>query len=682
MINSFFHQNNLLTLLISTYFLILQCSGELPRCARCVKADIDCDIVDNVYYNYETVSSLMAKVAKLESKVKMNENLQSSNSPYQSTNIEMNYNNNQTLSPPKTTSPYGKDKLRNSLTASTTSNGTSSSKNKESTIEDISTSVGSLSLDNINGSNSESKHPLGRSSFSRLFLRQLHLDELGVVNVNLGTDNFEEFDKSITQPGIPLPPFRIAKFAIFKYINTVHIYYPFLSIKTLKVIFNKMYSSPQELTMHDKFLVYIVISIGLDRGEKDTFMSSYVGQFKPVEYFNTAYRHLEEILSVRSEKTLKALLLVIIWLLNTDVLKEENGDLWHLGRFAMSLAMELGTHRYNPEWDFGTSRNELRNRLFWCTYILERNIALKYSSSLSLRKQAIDTPLPIFLENDFIAELSPSDASSPLLVVYDKVQFKPSLFLINICEIYGDILENFYTPQAKFNNPAFPDQEIFNIKLQLQNSLDQWILQVSSEIPNNLNCYYGLKIRYSAASIILNRPSPAIRTPDIESILKCKIEAEICIDNYCCLLDNYWKVTNCCIYDLKLVGLTMIYCCWKTEQDSRLLNHFTIKISKVFNEVVKYYPSFTKFKNLYSIISSIVRDGIDSSENTFSNPTQQIQLLKQRSQYPIAYTKLDSNNPIINFDDWFTKELYQDVFKQYSFDENDAISQDLDLLFS
>lgn len=592
-----------------------------------------------------------------------------------------NHNNNNTSistsSKSQLESPFN-DNGPGSSTSNKEKNG-----KKESTIENISTEVGSLTISNDNNIQGKYIGAATGSNFAKLFLKQMHLNKLGDINTS-ALDDFDSFDSSVTKSYAPLPPYRISRYAILKYINSVHIYYPLILLQELKDIFEKMYTSPREVPLYDKFVLFIVISIGLDRSEKDPELVSYDNQFKPVEYFNTAYRYLEEILSNRSERSLQALLLVIIWLLNTNVLKDDNGDLWHLGRFSMSLAMELGVHRFNPDWDFGEVKNELRNRLFWCTYILERTIAMKFGRGLSLRKQAIDTPLPKLLKDDYL----PGSSVNGSLKIYDQVQFKPSLLLINICEIYGDLLETVYISRTKGSNPLLSIEEIINYKSQLQISLTEWMLQIDKEIPNTLNCYYELKIRYCITSIILNRPSPSFLVPDTKSILICKENCKECIDSYCWLLAHGWKINPTCLHDLVNTGLSMIYCCWKTDTNSNLLKDFSMKTLNIMNEIVRYYPNFVKFKNLFVIVSSIIIDGFDNSNNMaasqnqndfmFQHIPEKLQQFKESIQYPNTTNSATNNQ--MEFNDWFTKELFQDVFRQYYFQNNNMLD-DLDQLF-
>lgn len=140
----------------------------------------------------------------------------------------------------------------------------------------------------------------------------------------------------------------------------------------------------------------------------------------------------------------------------------------------------------------------------------------------------------------------------------------------------------------------------------------------------------------------------------------------------------------------------MIYCCWKTESNSNLLKDFSVKTLKIMNEVIYYYPNFVKFKNLFLIVSSIIIDGYVNTQNSpinnpsnksmreeflFQNIPQQLQQVKASIQYPNASPDINSSSNI-EFNDWFTQELFQDVFRQYYFQNNDPIMEDLENLFN
>jgi hypothetical protein len=667
-------------------------------------------MIDNVYYNYETVQSLLAAIDKLETEIDTvkHKNIEKESSEMEDDSHIHNWSQRAqdvrpSVSPGTQSHPPVIKVVENSpdtisANASSIDNrdeNSSKSKNKtkkETTIEDLSTEVGSMTLLDESDTQGMNVRTTTGANFAKLFLKQMNLRKLG-ESASTNMDEFEQFDLSVTKTYAPLPPYRVSRYVIYKCINTIHIYYPIIMLPELKNSLDKMYTSPKDVSLHDKFLLYMVISIGLERSENDPELANYRNQFNSVEYFNTSYKYLETILHNRSESSLQAILVVIIWVLNSNVIQVDDGDLWHLGRFAMSLGMELGVHRFNPEWDFGEMKNELRNRLFWCTYVLERTISVQFNRGLSLRKQAIDTPLPKLLKDDYLAEIALLESDD--LKAFDRVQYKPCLFLINICEAYGDLLETLYITGPEGDAPELTEEEMLDFKMQLQNTLNQWMIQVDSEIPNTLDCYYELKTKYCVASILLNGPSPSFPKPDVASILKCKTESEACVECYAKLIEKGWKINSQCLHDLVYVGLTFVYCCWKLDDDSTNLKTFSAKALSIAHEIIKYYPSFTKFKNLFIIVSSVIIDSFDKLNSIPSNQMkmsnteflrqhipQQLQYMKQSlhgSSSSMIANGIDLN--VMEFNDWFTQELFQDVFSQYYHPDNNMILQELDRLF-
>lgn len=701
----------------------VKCSAEIPQCSRCVRSGIQCNISDNVYYNHKTIRSLLGVIERLEHQVSLTE--QSKNGSSNNNNIansnqippKPDYEQQNTIQTPQnatyTPSQHFESPATNNMsntsttpqyhspmsafgdTASTTSRNSVRSANSKdkprskATIESISTEVGSMTLPNDDFASGECS---SQSKFAHLILKQLNLDKKAQTNSNVD-DAFENFDASVSHAYTPLPPYRVAKFAVLTYINYIHIYCPFLSITDLKNILEKMYKSTREVSSHDKFILFVVLSIGLDRGQNAPEMANYKNQFAPIEYYNTAYRYLEEILSIRSERTLQALLLIIIWLLHTSVMPTNSGDLWHLGRFSMSLAMELGTHRYNPDWDFGELKNELRNRLFWSTYVLERSIAMRLRRGVSLRKQAIDTPLPKLRNFDFIIDdafFVPKE-----LKIYEKVQFKPALMLIKLCQVYGDILETLYLVSGTGPRENETLEERIAFKERTQVYLANWLDKYEKDVPKKTHTYHELKVRYCIVSINLHRLTPGLPKPNDESILICKQQCEMCIDSYIWLLQDGWKLAPICVNDIVHIGLIVVYSCWKLDASSEYLKGLSIKLMKVMNEIVRLYPEFTKFKNLYIILSCIIIDELDIQGTAHSSVGIKNRINKLRaSAYYLPAMSNSSNDHDdatigtdiygengVKLNDWFSHELFEDVFRQYYFEVNDPVMRDLGDLF-
>lgn len=592
-----------------SFFFVIQCIGTVPCCNRCKKWHLDCDLNKNVFYNYSTVQSLLNNIKELESRLGASQSLLLNNS------------NNTMIS-----------------------------------IDDFTHEVGSLT--NSNNDDTQGKY-IGAatgSNFAKVFLKQMHLQKLDDLNY-LSSNDFSSNDLNssfYSSSCASLPPYSLAKLAIDKYINSIHIYYPALIIKDLLNSLDLIYNSPKDLTYHEKYIIFIVIAIGLERGEKDSNFINYYNQFKPIEFFNTAFKYLEKLLINRSIFSLQELLLLLIWLIHKNVFQDDIGDLWHLGRYLMTLAIELNlsdpneneSENKNKNKNLTDSKKELNNRLFWTTYILERSNAVKFGRGLSLRRQDIKTDLPKLTPDDYL--FNNTKNKNLLLGDYNQVKFNPCLISIELYEIYGVLLETVYISRTTGSKPILSIETIIDYKNRIQESVNKLLIQLNNDIPDNLACYHELRIKSCIASIILNRPSPSFPSPDFDSLIRCKQDCLQSIESFKYLTTLNWKTSPNCLHELVNIGLTMIFCCWKTEKDSELLKTFSTETVEIMNEMIKFYPNFVKFKNLYIVVSSIIIHGFDknlqfkrvnsnassvSADMLFADVPSPLQQLKQNLQH-------------------------------------------------
>ncbi|KAG7813078.1 hypothetical protein KL924_001826 [Ogataea haglerorum] len=546
---------------------------DVPKCHRCLKANVECNIEDEIGYSYKTVQGLLEQIEQTS-----------------------------------------KDKL----------------------IENAANEVGSLVV--TNGMNA-GKY-IGAATglnFARLFLKQLNLNNQLVKSK---ANDFENFDSEATQSCAALPSQRLSKLLLLKYIDSLQMYYPIHGIPQLQSLQQKIYSQPQNMSRYDKYTFFMILAIA---SNKLTHKDAIRNPFTANEYYNTASKYLENILGNRSENSLQALLLLVVWKLESDALEDDNGDLWYLSRFCMSLAMELGVHRYNPTWNFGEQRNEQRNRLFWCSFIIDRTVAMKFGRGLSLRNQAIDTPLPKLLNDDYNVSANTS---------YHHVQLLPSIMLIRICEIAGDMLETVYISRKLGAQPLLKDDELRSIRTNLQERLDSWMRQVNDEVPLNLPCYYELKVRYCVVSIVLNRPSPSFPYPDGATIELCKAKCIAGMECYKHLITNGWKVTPTCLHDMLAIGLTMIYCCWRLDSDSKEINEFSEGLLNLMQEACLYYYKFSRFKSLYETVSDAIKEHLSIGE----------QHKRRKNQESFVNVEVQDQ---FDWNEWFSQEVFQDGFRQF-----------------
>jgi hypothetical protein len=96
------------------------------------------------------------------------------------------------------------------------------------------------------------------------------------------------------------------------------------------------------------------------------------------EYFQTALHFFTRFREhPRDLPGLQAIILLTIRMISSPSCNHSN-DLWHLTRYCMSIALELGVHRHNPSWNFSPEELELRTRTWWTVYSLERYVLKQY----------------------------------------------------------------------------------------------------------------------------------------------------------------------------------------------------------------------------------------------------------------------------------------------------------------
>lgn len=207
------------------------------------------------------------------------------------------------------------------------------------------------------------------STFARIFFKQVGMTNSSDTNQeNPETDENLEYTASI-------PSKDISGYLLSTYIARVHLWWPFLDLRRVRSCFRKIYQEPRSCTDYERFSFFIVLALASDEARVDDAYTSMLDYNTPRDYFQTALHFFNRFREhPRDLSGLQAVLLMTIWMLNSPSCNHSN-DLWHLTRYAMSIALELGLHRHNPSWRFGPEEIEIRSRTWWTVYSLERFVS-------------------------------------------------------------------------------------------------------------------------------------------------------------------------------------------------------------------------------------------------------------------------------------------------------------------
>ncbi|KAF5015378.1 hypothetical protein F66182_13314, partial [Fusarium sp. NRRL 66182] len=159
------------------------------------------------------------------------------------------------------------------------------------------------------------------------------------------------------------------------YIGRIHGRYPFLDRDELWKLHHDRWNlakvKPENLTQAQRFgifrlyMVYAIASTLISLSEKYDYTA-------PEKFYMTAIQHVAAACETRSTQNIEAMLLLVIYHLRSAT----SHGLWYMIGLAMRTCIDLGLHRKSSETKLDSYTVQLRRRLFWTVYYLERAIAL------------------------------------------------------------------------------------------------------------------------------------------------------------------------------------------------------------------------------------------------------------------------------------------------------------------
>ncbi|GFF28727.1 uncharacterized transcriptional regulatory protein YLR278C [Aspergillus udagawae] len=183
------------------------------------------------------------------------------------------------------------------------------------------------------------------------------------------------------------------------YLTRLHVRYPFLDRAELWKLHGARWrlakTKREELSKAERFglfKLYLVYAIGattIQLSEKYTYVP-------PERYYITALQQVPSMCEVRSIENIEAMTLLVVYHLRSA----SSHGVWYLIGLAMRTAIDLGLHRKANEINLDPWTAQMRRRLFWTIYYLERVISMSLGRPFSIADRQIDLPLPVDVDDD------------------------------------------------------------------------------------------------------------------------------------------------------------------------------------------------------------------------------------------------------------------------------------------
>ncbi|OGM44933.1 hypothetical protein ABOM_007078 [Aspergillus bombycis] len=223
------------------------------------------------------------------------------------------------------------------------------------------------------------------------------------------------------------------------YLTRLHTRYPFLDRRELWRLHEARWQlakkKREDLSKVEKFGIfqlYIVYAIGA------TFLqlSERYSYIPPERFYMTALQQASAMCEARSIENIKAMTLLVVYHLRSA----SSQGVWYMIGLAMRTAIDLGLHRKANEVNLDPFTTQLRRRLFWTVYYLERVVSMSLGRPFSIADRNIDLPLPLDVDDDvrdsaILAAPPPTD--KPTTMTF-------ALYLIKIRQIDSKVQHKIY----------------------------------------------------------------------------------------------------------------------------------------------------------------------------------------------------------------------------------------------
>ncbi|KAI1497059.1 fungal-specific transcription factor domain-containing protein [Biscogniauxia marginata] len=546
----------------------IRCKGELPRCSNCVKAGVEC--VDGESSRSRTlpreyVNSLLNRIEWLESIVRSrcpdvdleHGGLLISQGSYESGGADLVDENDQSTSPHRFETQSEQD-LTNDTNLGDSNRDLSHQGNANDSRNTpalpsnagLSHEIGLVSL----GVNQDPRYIGPSSGYVLCKLMLAASNRTGRV--------LRACDGS-SPPIAPYlgelavenqAPISIDKEQAIKlcqtYFDIIHVQYPFLHRPTFFRSLDKFYNDGNQ-SEKIGFQVYMVLAISATIASR-----LYKIHLSGERYYISAMKYFDTMPVEGSIQGLQCLLLLLIFTMHSPSAKL---NLWYLNYQCIASVLDLGLQReITTSSGISKLEQEIRTRIFWVVYTLDRTIATMMGRPIGLRDEACDFRLPKeTADND--DETSPT-ISEPGIGVPTHMSYAIRLF--KLARINSEIK---YV--ANSVNPATPSYayptiiDLHTWRNEVLDRLDQWAMDIPAAQNTRDYTHMILLLRYHSVRMLLLRPSPAISRPDEEALGKCYSSAEESIRLFNQLYKKNLLVHNwITFHTVVLSTVTMFYC--------------------------------------------------------------------------------------------------------------------------
>ncbi|KAE8401021.1 fungal-specific transcription factor domain-containing protein [Aspergillus pseudonomiae] len=412
------------------------------------------------------------------------------------------------------------------------------------------------------------------------------------------------------------------------------------------------------------------------------------GSINPEFYYANAIRYADEALQVPGLEKIQSLLLLALYILRTPGSVSNLGG-WHIIGFAVRYAVELGIHRnitcVGPRAQ-DPYRIEIRRRVFWSAYVLDRAVSLTLGRPFALSESDIDVDLPVPLEQRPVDEKE-TQFKQPSAALTDTKALNLSSF-VHLCRLRrleSKIKQELYSASAPTMTQKYSyDATIDALRQELLEWLNNIPFKVSADSPPQdgyllYDTPEFFRIQYSKALRMLLQQRITLVSSEVNSskdkeylALSARAAGDIC---------QYYRTLHqrkplgwnfLALHSIFTAGLTLLYCIWAEREHADLARFEDIRsCSNVLFAISERWPTATKFRDIFEVLAKRMIDLVSMSSLPHAS-LDGASFLSEAGIAPAGALQDSAGFPVMNQDDFWSMldELVDDDYIRSQFQLN------------
>ncbi|KAF1826526.1 uncharacterized protein K489DRAFT_313093, partial [Dissoconium aciculare CBS 342.82] len=338
-----------------------------------------------------------------------------------------------------------------------------------------------------------------------------------------------------------LPTRQAATALIQHYLANVLILLPVLDEANLYASLDNIYAhNGHQADMQDHFMVRIVMAIASASMSERSGDPHYIDALGHV---CAAMNCTEEVIRPGSVSSIQALVLLTEY----AMLDPHHFDSWSLIGAASRAMVDLGIHQDPPKGlPMPKGKLDLRRRIFWCVYALDRSTSLVQTRAFSFSDDSAKVKAPSATKTASSAPSTPQAQDSPGLWLNRTREAATELISLRRLQSV------WYTDLFQSGRVAW--EEPYPYLWDTCDAMRQWFDGLSTSLTENTHSFFELELLYSSIYIL----SPSPRVPVI-SFYAQKLIFEYCIryaDLMLRLVNSSNYTTPLTFYDAMRVYMT------------------------------------------------------------------------------------------------------------------------------